>query len=126
MHIGKNALGGGERVADLLDHDFVDSILSFGGGTMLSELLVIFRDTVPGRMSELEVLGTSDPEAARLAAHSLRSSGSNIGAAGFADLARLIESEVVDEEIPNRVASLIALYDETVEAVEALADQTAS
>ncbi|MFT5126545.1 MAG: HPt (histidine-containing phosphotransfer) domain-containing protein [Rhodothermales bacterium] len=113
-------------MADLLDRDFVKSILSFGGSSMLNELLVIFGDSAPGRLTALQELAHTDPEGARRAAHALRSSGSNIGAAGFADLARMIEVESSDEEIPAKVESLVALYSETVDAFEALAAQQAS
>jgi HPt (histidine-containing phosphotransfer) domain-containing protein len=112
-------------VADLLDHDFVDSILSFGGDDMLDELIAIFVDTVPQRLEELQRLSGGDPDAARLAAHSLRSSGSNIGAAGFADLARQIETELADEELANSAQALSALYLQTVDAFKALATQPA-
>jgi HPt (histidine-containing phosphotransfer) domain-containing protein len=111
-------------VAGLLDHEFVDSILSFGGSEMLGELLGIFRESVPARLAKLQELATSDPAAARRVAHSLRSSGGNIGASAFADLARIIEVEAGDEQLASVVAELTAMYDKTIEAFEALpADQ---
>ena len=107
-------------MVNLVDREFVDSILDFGGGDMLEELLEIFRDTVPPRLATLQQLACSEPEATRRAAHSLRSSGSNIGAAGFAELARRIESESENDQLPAAVEELVALYGETVEAFEAL------
>lgn len=112
-------------MADILDRDFVNSILAFGGSAMLAELIGIFRETVPGRLSKLEELAGSDPDSARRAAHSLRSSGSNIGAAGFAQLARVVEVEAAADDIPEAVSALAALYEETVAALEALAAQHA-
>lgn len=68
--------------AQVLDLAVIDGLLDLGGPELLAELIELFLEDAPQRLSALEeALHGADGDGVRDAAHGLKSSAANLGAA---------------------------------------------
>jgi PAS domain S-box-containing protein len=95
------------RSAPVLDPDVVGRLQSLGraaGEDLFGQLTEIFLAELPARLDRLrEAIAAADDEALRRAAHTLRGSSANVGAATLADLCARIE----DAETGQAAAGLV-------------------
>lgn len=71
----------------------LDRLRRLKGGALLPQLVGLFLDAAPKRIAEIRAgLGGGDLPSVAFAAHALKSSAGNLGAAGLADLLDRIET----------------------------------
>jgi HPt (histidine-containing phosphotransfer) domain-containing protein len=76
----------------VLDAAALDRLRDSVGDEFLAELVGTFLDDAPAQLAALRAaLGSGDAEAARRAAHTLKSNGATFGANRFADTCRRLE-----------------------------------
>jgi HPt (histidine-containing phosphotransfer) domain-containing protein len=91
------------------------------GGDLLSELVAMFVEEVPGQLAALEAaLDRKDAAAARLTAHTLKGTGGNFGASRMQALASAIEEKGRSGLLDGADAALIQLRAECARVREAL------
>jgi HPt (histidine-containing phosphotransfer) domain-containing protein len=91
------------------------------GEDLLSDLVAMFIEEVPGRLAELEeALARKDPAATRLAAHTLKGTGGNFGASRMQALASAIEEKGRNGSLDGAEATFIQLCAECARVREAL------
>jgi PAS domain S-box-containing protein len=115
------------RARETLDQSALDALASsLGGGgegrSAVGELVDTFLDDAPTLMATLHgAVERGDAEAARRAAHSLKSNGATFGAEPFAELCRELEARTREGEL-DAAPGLLARAEEEWERVrEALA-----
>lgn len=87
----------------------------------LRELIDVFLEDVPQRIAEIEkALATSDAVLLTRAAHTIKGSGSNFGAAGLGHVALEMEKQGKAAAFADAAASLPALKAEFALVTEAL------
>ena len=115
-----------ERVpaATTIDRDAIDRLVTTMGAAFVGELIDTFVEDGRAQVAALrQALGAADVDAFRRAAHSLKSNGETLGAAGLASLARRLETIAragrVDDE--GHLLDLLAReYDNTARALQEL------
>lgn len=91
------------------------------GGDLLSDLVEMFIDELPGQLATLEAaLSKGDAGAARLTAHRLRGTGGNFGAARMQALASAIEEKGRIGSLDGAAATFVQLRTECLRVREAL------
>ena len=88
--------------SDLLDRRMLDAIrqLDDGGTGLVSQVIRIYFDSAPELLAKLRRgLDDGDHELVRQAAHSLKSSSANLGAAHLAELCKRVESAARAREL---------------------------
>jgi histidine phosphotransfer protein HptB len=91
------------------------------GGDLLTDLVEMFIDEVPGQLATLEAaLKNGDAAAARLTAHTLKGTAANFGAAGMQTLAFAIEEKGRVGSLEGAAAIFVQLLAESVRVREAL------
>jgi HPt (histidine-containing phosphotransfer) domain-containing protein len=76
----------------VLDGAALDRLRDSVGDEFVGELAGTFLDDAPAQLAALRTaLDVSDPEAARRAAHTLKSNGATFGAGRFSETCRLLE-----------------------------------
>lgn len=107
-----------------LDPDAIAALRSLGsdGGTsFLHELIVVFLEDAPQRVAELEAaLTRTDAVVAQRAAHTLKGSSANFGAADLAHHAQLIEARCKGGDCAAALVLLPALKSEFLLVAEEL------
>lgn len=77
----------------VLDPTVLNSLRQIGGGQALTPIVQQYLEDAPSSLRAIEdAIATTNPEALRQAAHSLRSSSANLGALMFADLCKQVEA----------------------------------
>lgn len=83
------------------------------GGAFFRELVEIFLQDTPARIAEIEAgLATGDSKALARAAHSIKGSSGNFGAARLSDAARQIEQLGRQEQFAQVPAEMLRLRSE--------------
>jgi HPt (histidine-containing phosphotransfer) domain-containing protein len=91
------------------------------GGDLLTDLVEMFIDEVPGQLATLEAaLKNGDAAATRLTAHTLKGTAANFGAAGMQTLAFAIEEKGRVASLEGAAAIFVQLLAESVRVREAL------
>jgi len=98
-----------------------------GSNTILKNILSIFLSSAPHTISQIrQALTTNDSEIIRKAAHTLKSSASNVGAEQLSMLCQQIETHASDLQI-NKVTQLIhtsqEVFNETQDELQSILDQ---
>jgi HPt (histidine-containing phosphotransfer) domain-containing protein len=85
----------------VLDLGVIDGLLDLGGPELLAELIELFLDDAPRRLEALEVaLASADQGGVRDAAHGLKSSAANLGAAILSRVCCDLESAALRGDAP--------------------------
>ena len=89
----KPASGAAQMTGDVeLDASVLESLRELGGDDFLAEVIDTFRVDAPNLLATLRrSLEQADADELRRAAHTLKSNGATLGAAGFAELCRELE-----------------------------------
>jgi HPt (histidine-containing phosphotransfer) domain-containing protein len=91
------------------------------GGDLLSELVAMFIEEIPGQLAGLEAaLARKDAAAARLTAHTLKGTGGNFGASRMQALASVIEEKGRNGSLDGAEATFVQLRAECARVREAL------
>lgn len=92
------------------------------GPALVAELLGVFAEDAPTQLAGLRrALDCADVDAARRAAHSLKSTAAMLGAVRLAAAARAVESSAETEDLAGAAGALGVLEREYAPAAEALA-----
>jgi HPt (histidine-containing phosphotransfer) domain-containing protein len=92
MPDSKPAVQIGPEVLDSTALDAIRSLQSDAAPRLLAQVVQIYLDSTPALIEQLRIgMQTSDLDAIRAAAHSLKSSSANLGANAFANLCRSVE-----------------------------------
>jgi HPt (histidine-containing phosphotransfer) domain-containing protein len=93
--------GGSVEVAHVsLDDEALASLRELGGDEFLGEVIDAFLADAPNLIATLRSsLAARSSEELRRAAHTLKSNGATLGAAGFAELCRTLEQRAKDGEL---------------------------
>lgn len=82
----------------VVDMNVIEGLRELGGDDdpgLVTELIAMFLDDAPKRLAEIEgALANGDVKRLERAAHTLKSSAANVGAAGLSQLCREIEERV--------------------------------
>jgi HPt (histidine-containing phosphotransfer) domain-containing protein len=94
-------LADGNGVAHVsLDDEALGNLRDLGGDEFLGEVIDAFLADAPTLVATLRSsLDSGNAEELRRAAHTLKSNGATLGAAGFADLCRTLEQRAKDGEL---------------------------
>lgn len=105
---------------DPIDETTVQQLREEGGG-LLSDLVAMFIEEVPGQLAALEAaLARNDAAAARLTAHTLKGTGGNFGASRMQALASAIEEKGRNGSLDGAEATFVQLRAECARVREAL------
>ena len=112
-------------MASAIDPESIETLRSINpddGGEFLRELITIFQTDSPTRIAELRAaLARGDAATVSRAAHSMKGSAGNFGAAAFAEINRQIEQlgkQGALSEIPTLLPALDAEYDRVKAALD--------
>ena len=95
------------RIAPVLDEGLLDELAeSLGGRALVNQMLQVYRDSLPERLSSLRA--ASDPETLRDAAHALRSPSAGFGIARLAARLRVVETAARAGQMAELGAALVA------------------
>ena len=84
----------------VLDLTVIDVLLDLGGPELLAELIELFLEDAPQRMTSLEMaLHRSDAKGVRDAAHALKSSSANLGALLLSGVCRDLEEAALCDDL---------------------------
>ena len=96
----------------LIDENTIQELREEGGG-LLSDLVAMFIEEVPGQLAMLDAaLAKGDTAAARLTAHTLKGTAANFGAARMQALASALEMKGRDGSLEGASALFIQLQAE--------------
>jgi HPt (histidine-containing phosphotransfer) domain-containing protein len=106
----------------VLDAAALDRLSDSVGDEFLGELVGTFLDDAPVQLAALrDALGEGDAEAARRAAHTLKSNGATFGADGFSETCRGLEELARDGALGGAAELLPRAEREYTAVAEALA-----
>jgi PAS domain S-box-containing protein len=105
-----------------LDAAALETLRELGGAEFIAEVVDVFLADAPALITSLRSsLECKDTEELRRAAHTLKSNGSTLGAAAFADLCRTVEQHARDGDLDS-VSQLVDRIEQGYQALqEALA-----
>jgi CheY-like chemotaxis protein len=96
-----------------LDHSAIEAVRQLdpdGNDRLLARLIALYRDDSSQLVADIDNgMKAADAEAVARAAHTLKSSSANLGAANVAAIARLIETSARNGDIADLPANLIKL-----------------
>ncbi len=104
----------------ILDQGALDRLKEWGGEKLLAQMLRLFLENAPGRMSQIRNGVAGDMKEAEKGAHSLKSSAANIGAEHVRMIAADMERAALDGDTAAVQALLPSLEDAFAQAVGAL------
>jgi CheY-like chemotaxis protein len=114
--------GSGESEVSL-EASALEQLRDFGGAEFIAEVVDIFLADAPALIASLRSsLERQDAEELRRAAHTLKSNGSTLGAAAFAELCRTVEQHAKE----GRIDSVPQLLDRIEQEYRLLQDPLAS
>jgi HPt (histidine-containing phosphotransfer) domain-containing protein len=106
----------------VLDPEAIESLRALdpeGKGQLFRELVQIFLTDTPGRIRELgDALASKDAQAVMRAAHSMKGSAGNFGAARFAAVNHEIEANAREGKL-DAIAALVPQVDAEFQRVKA-------
>lgn len=105
----------------ILDQGALDRLKEWGGEKLLAQMLRLFLDNAPGRMSQIRngVAGGNIKETEK-GAHSLKSSAANIGAEQVRAIAANMERAAADGDVAAVTTLLPSLEAAFAQAIGAL------
>ena len=103
-----------------IDENTIRELRAEGDG-LLSDLVQMFIDEVPGQLAVLDAaIAKGDPGAARITAHTLKGTAGNFGASRMQALASAIEMKGREGSLEGAVALFAQLQDECARVRAAL------
>jgi HPt (histidine-containing phosphotransfer) domain-containing protein len=111
-----------DPVLDPLPVQRLTETLGEQGPALVAELLAVFAEDAPVQLADLRsALDCADADAARRAAHSLKSTAAMLGAVRLAAAAGTVEARAHAGDLPGAAAALPTLAREYTPAAAALA-----
>lgn len=111
----------------VVDMKVIESLRELGGDDdpgLVTELIALFLDDAPKRLAEIETaLATGDSKLLERAAHTLKSSAANVGAAGLSKLCGEMEERVRSRDLaplPQLCTSSKASFGRAADALRAI------
>jgi len=103
-----------------LESSSIETIRALGGETLLRKIIGLYFDSAPPLFQSLcAALEHNDPEAARRAAHTLKSSSANLGASRLSELCRAVEADARAGNCqPDAMAVFAAEYARVMQALQ--------
>lgn len=102
-----------------VDPSALDGLRRFGGDDLLRKLVLLFREQMRIRGEAMRsAAAKGDAQAARQAAHALKSSAAQLGATGLRDICQRVESAAIDGDTAA-FTSAIAEIDTAIPIVDA-------
>jgi histidine phosphotransfer protein HptB len=113
-----------EEAGGVLDAAVLERLRGSVGDEFVAELVELFLGDAPTQLSTLrDAIARGDAEAARRAAHTLKSNGATFGAAGFSETCRLLEDRAKAGDLAGAgelLARIEAGYADVAAALAAL------
>jgi len=107
--------------SQILDQGALDRLKEWGGDKLLAQMLRLFLDNAPGRMSQIRNgLAGGDIKEAEKGAHSLKSSSANVGAEQVRAIAADMERAAAGGDTTAVQALLPSLENAFSQAIAAL------
>lgn len=111
-----------------VDRSYLERMRSdLGGGAVLADLIEIFLEEAPKHLETMErAVEEDDPEALRIAAHTLKSSAGQLGARGLSELAEDLEGVGESGDLSDAaepVDEARRIYGSVEEELEAFRDE---
>lgn len=109
-------------VSSTLDPVAVERLRRIGGSTLARQMIELFLELGPGRIAELAG-GVAAADAGRVerAAHSLKSTGANLGAVRVQELAAALEEQAGRGEIDAALAEgLVPAWEQSAVALRSI------
>lgn len=115
----------GLRLAQL-DHAALQTIRSIGGSELLRQVVTLFIESTPSLLQDIDAgVRSGDLVRLKIAAHTLKSSAANVGAAVLSDMARRLEAAARDGSLPADLSDPAAVqgeFEATCRALKAVLD----